>query len=268
MATNAKTENLSVDDMLAWVNEGLQAQFGKIEELRTGAAYCQFMDMLFPSSVPMTHVKFCANSEHEYFQNFKILQASFEKVKADKIIPMDKLVKGDFQDNFEFLQWFKKFFDANYDGKDYDASAVRDGAQMGYGKTNVNKILSAAAAIQQKFESLTTASAAHPTVSSSSSMALESITKAERAISIIKKSNENAIAATNQRIDELSIQAMCMRLNLQGLEEERDRYFSRLLEIEIFCKEVDKGESHPLVQKIFEILYAPPDKISPEDGQY
>ena len=25
---------------------------------------------------------------------------------------MDKLIKGKFQDNFEFCQWFKKFFDA------------------------------------------------------------------------------------------------------------------------------------------------------------
>ena len=25
-----------------------------------------------------------------------------------------------FQDNFEFVQWFKKFFDANYDGTDYE----------------------------------------------------------------------------------------------------------------------------------------------------
>lgn len=31
------------------------------------------------------------------------------------------------------MQWFKKFFDANYDGRDYDASAARDGAPMGFG---------------------------------------------------------------------------------------------------------------------------------------
>ena len=37
--------------MLAWVNGNLQSQFGKIEELGTGAAYCQFMDMLFPGRV-------------------------------------------------------------------------------------------------------------------------------------------------------------------------------------------------------------------------
>jgi microtubule-associated protein, RP/EB family len=43
------------------------------------------------------------------------------------------LIKGRFQDNFEFLQWFKKFFDANYDGRDYDASAAREGLPMGLG---------------------------------------------------------------------------------------------------------------------------------------
>ena len=37
-------------DMLAWVNDCLQAQLAKIEELCTGAAYCQFMDMLFPGT--------------------------------------------------------------------------------------------------------------------------------------------------------------------------------------------------------------------------
>ena len=41
--------------------------------------------------------------------------------------PIERLVKGRFQDNFEFLQWFKKFFDANYDGVEYDADAARGG---------------------------------------------------------------------------------------------------------------------------------------------
>lgn len=44
---------------------------------------------------------------------------------VDKIIPMDKSVTGKFQDNFEFMQWFKKFFDANYDGKACDPVAAR-----------------------------------------------------------------------------------------------------------------------------------------------
>ena len=35
-------------------------------------------------------------------------------------------MRAKFQDNFEFLQWFKKFFDANYDGHEYDPAAARN----------------------------------------------------------------------------------------------------------------------------------------------
>ena len=47
------------------------------------------------------------------------------------MIPVERLVKGKFQDNFEFVQWFKKFFDANFDGHDYDPSGMREGASLG-----------------------------------------------------------------------------------------------------------------------------------------
>lgn len=50
-----------------------------------------------------------------------------------QVIPVDKLIKGRFQDNFEFLQWFKKFFDANYDGREYDALEARGGLALGSG---------------------------------------------------------------------------------------------------------------------------------------
>jgi RP/EB family microtubule-associated protein len=44
---------------------------------------------------------------------------------------VEKLVKGRFQDNFEFVQWFRKFFDANYDGSEYDPVGARGGEPMG-----------------------------------------------------------------------------------------------------------------------------------------
>lgn len=53
-----------------------------------------------------------------------------------QIVPIDKLVKGRFQDNFEFLQWFKKFFDANYSGESYDALGMRGGEPLGSGGNN------------------------------------------------------------------------------------------------------------------------------------
>lgn len=51
----------------------------------SGAAYCQFMDMLFPGCISLKKVKFQAKLEHEYIHNFKLLQASFKRMNVDKV---------------------------------------------------------------------------------------------------------------------------------------------------------------------------------------
>ncbi|BFG06199.1 microtubule-associated protein RP/EB family member 1 [Drosophila madeirensis] len=288
-STNVTSENLSRHDMLAWVNDCLQSQFSKIEELCTGAAYCQFMDMLFPNSVPVKRVKFRTNLEHEYIQNFKILQAGFKKMSVDKIIPIDKLIKGRFQDNFEFLQWFKKFFDANYDGRDYDASGVREGAPMGFGSGAVKSLPGTggggSGGVASSYRRTpataarpTTTATAKPTVSkvlprTSSAVTHSRVATATNITGTVKKNDANH-AVNTQQIDELSNQVMDMRLNLEGLEKERDFYFSKLRDIEILCQEAEEGETTPLVQKILDILYAtedgfaPPDDAPPEEEEY
>merc|ERR1712141_222018 len=126
--TSATSDNLSRHDMIQWINGSLSTQYKKIEELCSGAAYCQFMDMLFPGSLMMKKIKFNAKHEHEYIHIFKALQNSFKKMGVDKVIPVERLVKGRFQDNFEFVQWFKKFFDANYQGEPYDPVSARANA--------------------------------------------------------------------------------------------------------------------------------------------
>ncbi|XP_017074091.1 microtubule-associated protein RP/EB family member 1 [Drosophila eugracilis] len=130
-STNVSSDNRSRYEMLSWVNKTLQTNLSKVEEMCTGAAYCQLMDMLFPKSLPVRRIKFISNQEHEYFQNFKLLQASFNKLSVDKVVPIDRLVKGRFQDNLEFLQWFQKFFEANYKGRSYNPIIVRQGLDMG-----------------------------------------------------------------------------------------------------------------------------------------
>lgn len=56
--------------------------------LFAGAAYCQFMDMLFPGCISLKKVKFQAKLEHEYIHNFKLLQASFKRMNVDKVRQM------------------------------------------------------------------------------------------------------------------------------------------------------------------------------------
>ncbi|XP_049296146.1 microtubule-associated protein RP/EB family member 1 isoform X4 [Anopheles funestus] len=271
-STNVTTDNLSRHDMLSWVNDCLRSQFTKIEELCTGAAYCQYMDMLFPGSVPMKRVKFRTNLEHEYIQNFKILQAAFKKMNVDKVIPVDKLIKGRFQDNFEFLQWFKKFFDANYDGRDYDALEARGGIMLGQGA--IQNELGVGELPTTRIHSRPTASANRGSIVAPTRQMVQSPPSRIGGgvnVNTSKSSSQNSV--TNQQIEELTAQMNDMRLNFEGLEKERDFYFSKLRDIEILCQDDEQSQS-PFVQKILEILYAtedgfaPPDEIPPEEEEY
>ncbi|XP_065087699.1 microtubule-associated protein RP/EB family member 1 isoform X4 [Ochlerotatus camptorhynchus] len=280
-STNVTTDNLSRHDMLSWVNDCLRSQFTKIEELCTGAAYCQYMDMLFPGSVPMKRIKFRTNLEHEYIQNFKILQAAFKKMNVDKVIPVDKLIKGRFQDNFEFLQWFKKFFDANYDGREYDALEARFGIQLGSGaiqnELGVGELPKRhiQAPKSQKYPThhvTSTVSKVTPSrpVAQTVSRPTGGLSSTANAS---KSSSQNSVS--NQQVEELTTQVMDMRLHLEGLEKERDFYFSKLRDIEILCQEDEQNEvPNSLIQRILNILYAtedgfaPPDDVPPEEEEY
>merc|ERR1719300_571059 len=156
--------------------------------------------MLFPGSVQLKKVKFNTKLEHEYINNFKVLQNSFKSCAVDKIIPVDRLVKGRFQDNFEFIQWFKKFFDANYGGQEYDALAMRGGEQVGTGGSKMGG---------------PTGPGARAT----------------------NGTGGGAGAAAQAQIEDLNNQMVEMKLTVEGLEKERDFYFGKLRDVEVLCQD-------------------------------
>lgn len=257
-STSVTSDNLSRHDMLAWINESLQLTFAKIEQLCSGVAYCQFMDMLFPGSIALKKVKFQAKLEHEFIHNFKILQASFKKMGVDKIIPVDKLVKGKFQDNFEFVQWFKKFFDANYDGKDYDPVAARQGQETMAAPAPVPPALS------KPKKTLSTGSAAPL------KPAAPKNTAAPKSVSAPKR--PGVLGGGEEESAELIQQINLLKITVEDLEKERDFYFGKLRNIELICQE-NEGENDPVLQRIIEILYATdegfviPDEVPSQEEQ-
>lgn len=76
------------------------------------------MEILFPNSVGMKKIKVSAKLEHEFLHNLKLFQMAFTRINYEKSVPIERLIKGRFQDNFEFLQWFKKFYDVHAAGKE------------------------------------------------------------------------------------------------------------------------------------------------------
>ena len=48
--------------------------------------YAQFLDLLFPQAhVNLKKVKFNSKLEHEYIQNWKIVQSLFKKISIEKV---------------------------------------------------------------------------------------------------------------------------------------------------------------------------------------
>lgn len=219
--------------MLNWVNDSLQAEYKKIEELSNGAAYAQLMDLAFPGTVPLKKVKFRTNLEHEYIQNFKIVQAAFKKVGCDKEIPVNRLVKSRFQDNFEFLQWFKKFFDANYSGPEYNALEARGNIPLGSLAGPVSgKMNPVSAPVHHKPAPVRQTAPPPPTIDLSGNAA---------------------------RLAQ-------MKSALEAVERERDFYFQKLRDLEVICQEVESDTDVPK-KKILDILYATEDGFAvPDEG--
>lgn len=272
--TSATSENLSRHDYISWINDTLQLSYNKIEELCSGAAYCQFMDMLFPGSISLKKIKFATRLEHEYIQNFKALQTCFKKNGVDKQIPIEKLVKGKFQDNFEFLQWFKRLFDANYDGSEYDPVAARSGQEVatgtkvggrptGMAKPSTRKPQPAATKSATKVVKPTSAGT-RPSPGGIKRPGQKTATASAAATKPAPAAKDNkelkALQEENQRLQE---QVAEFEVSVQGLETERDFYFAKLRDIEVICQEHD-GE--PLVQDILSIMYATEEGFEQPEG--
>ncbi|NXN06409.1 MARE3 protein, partial [Indicator maculatus] len=246
-STSVTSENLSRHDMLAWVNDSLQLNYTKIEQLCSGAAYCQFMDMLFPGCVHLRKVKFQAKLEHEYIHNFKVLQAAFKKMGVDKIIAVERLVKGKFQDNFEFIQWFKKFFDANYDGKEYNPLLARQGQDVTPPPNPGDHIFN------KPKKPIGTAGNVRVLPGERCPPALLHPTSFWPQMGVSLTTFTPSTPASKGFVPLL--QLMDLKLTVDGLEKERDFYFSKLRDIELICQE-HENENSPIITGIISVLYA------------
>lgn len=208
--------------------------------VRCSAALCQVYDSIF-LDLPMSRVKFTANADYAYLENFKILTNAFRKHRIDHPIPVEQLIKCKMQDNLEFLQWTKRYWDQYYPGGDYDALGRRKGQAAGGGGVGGGSVRSSGAGAMN---SAGNAAARRPAAAA-----------APRTNSRQTGGGAGASAALQQKNAELME-------TVQGLERERDFYFSKLRDIELLIQqameadpalEEDEGS---LLKQIQTILYS------------
>ncbi|EEA27513.1 hypothetical protein EYB25_001492 [Talaromyces marneffei] len=223
----------SRQELLAWLNNLLQLNITKVEQCGTGAAFCQIFDSIF-MDVTMNRVKFNVNTEYAYLQNFKVLQNTFKRHSVDRPVPVESLVKCRMQDNLEFLQWAKKFWDQHYPGGDYDAVARRKAS--GGPATSAAPVSAARTSSAGARRGTTpTGAGVRPRVAGAGA--------------------GPGVAALNQEI-------AAQKEAIAGLEKERDFYFAKLRDIELLLQtaveadpELEKDEDS-LVKHIQGILYS------------
>ncbi|KAI5562439.1 hypothetical protein POPTR_015G062900v4 [Populus trichocarpa] len=236
------------NEILTWINNRLQLNLSRIEEAASGAVQCQMMDMTYPGVVPMHKVNFDAKTEYDMIQNYKILQDIFNKLKIEKHLEVNRLVKGRPLDNLEFLQWLKRYCDSvnggimneNYNPLERRSKGGRDRNSRGSQKTTKS---------QQ-------ASNMHNS-SSGYTVDLNKMSgqKQGRGSAVVGEAN------SSEEIQALSKEIADMKLSVDLLEKERDFYFAKLRDIEILCQ-TPELEDLPVVVAIKKILYAADTKES------
>lgn len=159
----------------------------------------------------------------------EIMADAFSKHGIERPVPVESLVKCKMQDNLEFVQWTKRYWDQYYPGGDYDALARRkaSGAPVSTGPAARP---APSTAVRRGTTPTTAARAARPAAGGASA----------------------AIVSENTQLKQ----------TVEGLERERDFYFSKLRDIELLIQqaieqdpEVEKDEQG-LVKLIQQILYS------------
>lgn len=167
---------------------------------------------------------------------------AFTKHKIERIVPVPNLIKCKMQDNLEFLQWSKRYWDQYYPGGDYDALARRP--KTGAAPTPAPAVSSrtsgagAGAGAGAARRGVTPTTAPTPRTKWSAGGG--------------GGGANSAVAAENTQLKD----------TVAGLERERDFYFSKLREIEVLLQQaveadpdIEKDEDG-LIKAIQVILYS------------
>eukprot|EP00429_Kryptoperidinium_foliaceum_P000171 CAMPEP_0176019514 /NCGR_PEP_ID=MMETSP0120_2-20121206/9429_1 /TAXON_ID=160619 /ORGANISM="Kryptoperidinium foliaceum, Strain CCMP 1326" /LENGTH=356 /DNA_ID=CAMNT_0017352591 /DNA_START=47 /DNA_END=1117 /DNA_ORIENTATION=- len=278
-------------ELLEFFNNLLDLHLAKIEETASGAIACQLTEYIYPGSVPMSKVNWEAKADYEFVNNYKLLQKAFSKHKVQRHVDVDKLIRAKYQDNLEFCQWLKAFYDqSGVVRDDYDPKAVRAKGKGGkkYDQQAVAKaasrpVINRARAPARPTPAAskprpTTAAAAHkpkprPTPAASRPAAnrapVTSAAKGPLRASENKtrpgpgaaQAKATADAQLTKKNAELESKVEELETTVLELEKERDFYFGKLRNVELMLQvkqdaNFEGCDLESVVGNIFKVLYA------------
>jgi microtubule-associated protein, RP/EB family len=270
-------------ELLNWLNELLQLDYTKVEQCANGAAYVQIMDAVLPGRVPLQKVNFDAKFDYDFVKNYKVLTTVFENNGIDKLVDVPRLIKGKYQDNLEFLQWIKRFYDIHANQEEvYNAAERRESSRANKAANRANA-RPAAPAPPAKQPAPALAAAAKPRAAGSFAQPTQSSARAapapptRPAASAAAARGAAAVApvaaaaaaagvpqtALQRQVADLTKELADMQQTIDALEKERDFYFGKLRAVEIVCQDLENAQPG-LAKPVFAVLYdaADDDEVS------
>jgi RP/EB family microtubule-associated protein len=249
--------------LIKWVNDLLNVNVGKVEEMATGAYYCQLLDMIYrdPPLVSLGKVNFAAKFDYEYVKNWNVLQAVFTAQGIQKYVDVAKLVKAKYQDNLEFFQWFKSWFDSKYGGGgDYDPKARREASIKAKG----GKLPAPSSGLAKPAAKAVKA----PAAAIPKPVAKAAPVAAKKLISSPAKTAPKKSGDEKQEVEDLNAKMAKLKATIEGLEKERNFYFGKLRTIEVLCQQ-DEGKDQDTKGKVLQVLYSTEevDEKAAESGE-
>jgi len=274
--------------ILSWVNELLTLNLKKIEQTCTGAVACQVIEYMYPQSVNLKRVNWEARNDYEYVTNWKLVQNSFNTNKISRFIDVDKLVRGKYQDNLEFMQWMKAFFDQKGVVREgYDPVAVRSRGKGGSNAAaSLGKIKGTTKLLpndRDKAKAEAAAAAANPEPEKKKAVRKKPVSKpakqplSEKTNSTSPRSTAGStpgstptkpVRSTSSRgprqpkpsprkLDKknkaLNQENYALKAAVEGLERERDFYFDKLRKVEVIMERLKTDGVD--VEEVFGVLY-------------
>ncbi|GKZ00413.1 hypothetical protein MPSEU_000994200 [Mayamaea pseudoterrestris] len=267
------------NELLKFINNTLDLKLQKIEQTAPGHVACQLVDMMFPNCIQMSKVNWGARNDYEYVQNYKLLQEAFTKNHVQRHIDVDKLIRAKYQDNLEFMQWCKAFFDHSgaADKEGYNPAAVRAKGKGGsqynqqFSVTTVGIAKSAAATRPSRQMTARVAPKSTPCVSAAQEAAAAGRAGGplrQRAVveQPIKSPAAERLAQENkellEQVTDLNNTVGEYEKAIAETEKERNFYFEKLRYCEILLQvhqEQEDSDPTALVEKLFAVLYAVPE---------
>ncbi|KAL0054843.1 hypothetical protein WJX82_003081 [Trebouxia sp. C0006] len=119
-------QDMSLDVRERWVSFVLSLKVTKLEQLQSGALYCQILDA-YEGKVQLQRVNFEAQREHDFIPNYKQLQLALTASGATQDFDWQQMMKSPVA-NWHFVRWLAQRYDGREPLPGYDPVAQRQEA--------------------------------------------------------------------------------------------------------------------------------------------